>query len=131
MLSALGDGNWEQLTDKDRRKKKKKEKASMTLEQYKQLQNGVSVTNGKQLYSNIDCHHSHVLASCVSIRDRNKEKSPLVCRTSDRVRLSCPPIFSLVQKIVHRSTQNYKFRKNKHNNKTNSAASAYYSTCSC
>ena len=54
-------------------------------------------------------------------RDRNKEKCPLVRRTSDHVRLvrrtsdhvrlTCPPIFSLVQKIVHRSTQNYKFRQ--------------------
>ena len=56
-------------------------------------------------------------------RDRNKEKFPLVRRTSDHVRLTCPSIFSLVQKIVHRSTQNYKFRKSKHNNKTQSAAS--------
>ena len=46
-----------------------------------------------------------------SYRDRNKEKFLLVRRTCDHVRLTCPPICSLVQKIMHRSTQNYKFRK--------------------
>ena len=40
------------------------------------------------------------------VRDRNKEKVLLVRRTSDHVRLTCPPIFSLVQNIVHQSTQN-------------------------
>ena len=44
-------------------------------------------------------------------RDRNKEKFLHVRRTCDHVRLTCPPIFSHVQKIMHRSTQNYKFRK--------------------
>ena len=46
-----------------------------------------------------------------SSRDRNKEKCLHVRRTCDHVRLTCPPIFSHVQKIMHRSTQNYKFRK--------------------
>ena len=44
-------------------------------------------------------------------RDRNKEKFLHVRRTCDHVRLTCPPIFSHVQKIMHRSTQNYKFCK--------------------
>ena len=44
-------------------------------------------------------------------RDRNKEKILHVRRTCDHVRLTCPPICSHVQKIMHRSTQNYKFRK--------------------
>ena len=44
-------------------------------------------------------------------RDRNKEKILHVRRTCDHVRLTCPPIFSHAQKIMHRSTQNYKFRK--------------------
>ena len=38
-------------------------------------------------------------------RDRNKENCLLVRRTSDLVRLTCPPIFSLIQKIVHRVSQ--------------------------
>ena len=40
-------------------------------------------------------------------RDRNMEKFLHVRRTCDHVRLTCPPIFSLVQKIM----QDYKFRK--------------------
>ena len=44
-------------------------------------------------------------------RERNKEKFLHVRRTCDHVRLTCPPIFSHVQKIMHRSTQNHKFRK--------------------
>ena len=75
-----------------------------------------------------------------SFRDRNKEKCPLVRRTSDRVR-ELSANFSLVQKIAHDKCRT-KFRKNKHNNKTNSAALcnrlllfvikytiAYYSVC--
>ena len=46
-----------------------------------------------------------------SNRDRNKEKILHVRWTCDHVRLTCPPIFSHAQKIMHRSTQNYKFRK--------------------
>ena len=72
-------------------------------------------------------------------RDINKGKKLLVCRTSDRIRMTCPPTFSLVQKIMHRSTQNYKFRENMHTNKTKPAAScnrlqlfiAKFSTCVC
>ena len=55
---------------------------------------------------------SHAInTTAVVPRDRNKEKCLHVRRTCDHVRLTCPPIFSLVQKIMHRSTQNYKFRK--------------------
>ena len=54
-----------------------------------------------------------ILQSLLSsvFRDRNKETFLHVRRTCDHVRLTCPPIFSHVQKIMHRSTQNYKFRK--------------------
>ena len=51
------------------------------------------------------------LLELLMCRDRNKEKFLHVRRTCDHVRLTCPPIFSHVQKIMHRSTQNYKFRK--------------------
>ena len=52
-------------------------------------------------------HHICLWNSVIEIR-----KTILrVRRTCDHVRLTCPPIFSLVQKIMHRSTQNYKFRK--------------------
>ena len=51
------------------------------------------------------------LYKAIVSRDRNKDKFLHVRRTCDHVRLTCPPIFSHVQKIMHRSTQNYKFRK--------------------
>ena len=56
----------------------------------------------------VNCSTSHFINT---FRDRNKEKFLHVRRTCDHVRLTCPPIFSHVHKIMHRSTQNYKFCK--------------------
>ena len=48
-------------------------------------------------------------------RDRNKEKFLLVRRTSDHVRLTCPPIFSLVKNHASINTEP-QVSQNKHNN---------------
>ena len=61
--------------------------------------------------SNANAHRDVFQARLPLFRDRNKEKFLHVRRTCGHVRLTCPPIFSHVQKIMHRSTQNYKFRK--------------------